>query len=244
MKKQNDNIYAQPVGPSPFKFDQKVASVFPDMIQRSVPGYAAVLHNIQLLARKYVQHNSLCYDLGCSLGAASLAMSYGNQQSGVEIIGIDNSAAMIERCQSNIDNFKHHTPIKLVAGDILEQNFSNASMVVLNYTLQFISLEHRAGLLSSIYRGLLPGGILVISEKLHFEDPTINQLIIDLHHQFKRENGYSELEISQKRNALENVLVPETLETHIKRLQSVGFEKVSCWNQNLNFASFIAFKPS
>jgi tRNA (cmo5U34)-methyltransferase len=243
MSNSNDNIYAQPIGHTPFKFDKRVASVFPDMIQRSVPGYSDVMHNIQLLAAKYVQPKSNCYDLGCSLGAVCLAMSCGNTQPNVEIIGIDNSTAMIERCQNNIDSYKHSTPIKLVTGDILKHSYQNASMVVLNYTLQFISLEQRELLLSRVYQGMLPGGILVISEKLHFEDPFINQLMIDLHHQFKRENGYSDLEISQKRNALENVLVPETMAKHIERLQSSGFEKVNCWNQQLNFASFIAFKP-
>lgn len=243
MSNSNDNIYAQPLGPTPFKFDKRVASVFPDMIQRSVPGYADVLHNIQLLATQYVQPDSNCYDLGCSLGAVCLAMSCGNKHLNVNVIGIDNSTAMIERCQNNIDNYKHATPIKLVNGDILQHQYQNASMVVLNYTLQFISLELREQLLANVFAGMLPGGILVISEKLHFEDPSVNQLIIDLHHQFKRENGYSDLEISQKRNALENVLIPETMQSHINRLKSAGFEKVHCWNQQLNFASFIAFKP-
>ena len=243
MSNSNDNIYAQPLDNTPFKFDKRVASVFPDMIQRSVPGYAEVMHNIQLLAAKFVQPNSNCYDLGCSLGAVSLAISCGNTQSNVEVIGIDNSNAMIERCQNNIDNYKHSTPINLVVGDILEHPYEQASMVVLNYTLQFISIELRAELLKSVFEGMKPGGILVISEKLRFEDPFVNQLMIDLHHQFKRENGYSDLEISQKRNALENVLVPETMQSHIDRFKSVGFEKLSCWNQQLNFASFIAFKP-
>jgi tRNA (cmo5U34)-methyltransferase len=150
---------------------------------------------------------------------------------------------MIERCQNNIDNYKHSTPIKLVSDDILQHQYQNASMVVLNYTLQFVSVELREPLLANIFSGMLPGGILIISEKLHFEDPFVNQLMIDLHHQFKRENGYSDLEISQKRNALENVLVPETMQCHINRLESTGFEKVNCWNQQLNFASIIAFKP-
>ncbi len=243
MNNSNDNIYAEPTQPAPFRFDSKVASVFPDMIKRSVPGYTEVLHNIQLIAQKHIQTDSHCYDLGCSLGAASLAMSYGNQQQNVEIIGIDNSPAMIERCQNNIDNFKHQTPIRLIAGDLLEQNFHTASMVVLNYTLQFIPLAQREPLLARLFEAMLPGGVLLISEKLHFDDPVINDLLIELHHQFKRENGYSELEISQKRNALENVLVPETMETHLNRLEQIGFKPVKCWHQQLNFASIIAFKP-
>lgn len=238
----NDNLFAEPVIHAPFQFDDKVASVFPDMIKRSVPGYSDVLKNIQLLANKFVQPNSKCYDLGCSLGAVCLAMSYGVNQIGVEIIGVDNSVSMIERCQNNIDSFKHSTPISLISKDINEINFSNVSMAVLNYTLQFIPHDKRERLIRSIYEGLLPGGVIVISEKLVFENPIINELMIDLHHQFKRDNGYSELEISQKRNALENVLIPETMSAHIERLKTVGFKHVNCWNQQLNFCSFIAIK--
>lgn len=240
--KQNDQIYANKQASNPFKFDQKVAAVFPDMIKRSVPGYQNIIHNIQQLAEKYVTENSVCYDLGCSLGAASLALSHGNRYSGVKIIAVDNSAAMIERCATNISGFKHTTPIELVQADIQSLVIDNASMVVLNYTLQFIPQTLRLDVLKRIYQGMNDGGILLLSEKIIFSDETVNQLMIELHHQFKRENGYSELEISQKRNALETVLVPETMSSHLQRLQDIGFSHVSCYQQQLNFASFIAIK--
>lgn len=242
MSKQNDQIYADKQASSPFRFDQKVAAVFPDMIKRSVPGYENIIHNIQQFAEKYVTENSVCYDLGCSLGAASLAISYGNRHNGVKIIAVDNSSAMIERCASNISGFKHKTPIELVQADIQQLTIVNASMVVLNYTLQFIPQALRLDVLASIYQGMNNNGILLLSEKIIFSDETVNQLMIDLHHQFKRENGYSELEISQKRNALETVLVPETMSSHIQRLKDIGFSHVSCYQQQLNFASFIAIK--
>ncbi len=242
MSYNNDQIYANPQSANPFKFDQKVAAVFPDMIKRSVPGYENIIHNIQQLASQYIAMNSNGYDLGCSLGAASLAMSHGNQQTGVKIIAVDNSAAMIERCATNIDGFKHQTPIELIQADIQQIEINNASMVVLNYTLQFIPQALRLKVLQQIYRGMRAGGMLLLSEKIIFSDDTINRLMIELHHQFKRENGYSELEISQKRNALETVLVPETMSNHIQRLQNIGFAHVSCYQQQLNFASFIAIK--
>ncbi len=242
MSNKNDQIYASRQSATPFKFDQKVAAVFPDMIKRSVPGYGNIIHNIQQLAEKYITKNSQAYDLGCSLGAASLAMSHGNRQSGVKIIAVDNSAAMMERCETNIDGFKHQTPIELIQADIQKIAINNASMVVLNYTLQFIAQPLRLKVLQGIYQGMNSGGILLLSEKIIFDDDKVNQLMIELHHQFKRENGYSELEISQKRNALETVLVPETLACHIGRLQDVGFAHVSCYQQQLNFCSFIAIK--
>ena len=242
MDENSDQIYKieQPSGP--FRFDQRVVAVFPDMIKRSVPGYQQVIETIQKLASIYVTKDSNCYDLGCSLGAATLAMSYGIQKDGVSIIGVDNSSAMIERCSNNIQGFKHDTPIKLVQDDIQNINIENASMVVLNYTLQFIPQTLRKEVLQKIYDGMLPGGTLLISEKIIFPDDKINQLMIDLHHQFKRENGYSDLEISQKRSALETVLVPETMCEHIERLKNIGFPNVSCFQQQLNFASFVAIK--
>jgi len=242
MTSSNDNIYAQKQSANPFQFDEKVAAVFPDMIKRSVPGYAEVIHHIGLLSSLYILPKTNGYDLGCSLGAATLAMSCGNKQSGVEIIGVDNSSAMIERCSNNIDNFKHQTPIKLIKENIQSVNIKNASMVVLNYTLQFIPQKERYDVLNSIFQGMVSDGILVLSEKIIFSDEQINQLMIKLHHQFKRDNGYSELEISQKRNALETVLVPEERNSHIERLQQIGFKHVGCLQQTLNFATFIAIK--
>lgn len=242
MQDKKDTIFSVPQSKTPFSFDSSVAEVFPDMIKRSVPGYATIIQNIEKLAERYVTENTNCYDLGCSLGAASLSMSKGIQTQNNKIIGIDNSSAMLTRCQQHIDAFKHATPIELHQADITEFNIENASMVVLNFTLQFVPLEQRAKLLKSIHQGLNPGGILVLSEKIKFADNEVNQLLIDLHHQFKKENGYSDLEISQKRNSLENVLIPETLDEHLSRLNHVGFKHASCWHQQFNFVSLLAIK--
>lgn len=242
MPDKKDSIFSKPVPKLPFNFDKNVAEVFPDMIERSVPGYSRILNNISKFAQCFVTHESNCYDLGCSLGAVSLAINQGIDQNKVQIIGVDNSNAMIERCKQHVSAFKHNAPITLIEADIQDVEISNASMVVLNFTLQFIPKSDRELLLEKICQGLNPGGVLVLSEKIQYEDPEINQLMIDLHHQFKRENGYSDLEISQKRNALENVLVPETLETHKARLKQVGFKHVSCWLKEYNFASFLAVK--
>ena len=242
MAKKTDDIYSKPVASSPFNFDQSVAEVFPDMIERSVPGYSRIINNISKFAAHFVTDNSHCYDLGCSLGAVSLAISQGVEASNVSIIGVDNSAAMIARCQTHINAFKHNVPIQLLEDDIRNIKIENASLAVLNFTLQFIAKSDRESLLDNVCKGLIPGGALILSEKIRFEDPELDELMIKLHHQFKRENGYSDLEISQKRNALENVLIPETLETHKARLKQVGFKHVACWLKEYNFASFIAVK--
>ena len=240
---QHDNLFASPLGKVPgFAFDQAVVDVFPDMIQRSVPGYQTIINLCGELAARFVQDDSNCYDLGCSLGASTLALRKQITQRGVKIVAVDNSAAMLERCATVLHEDTATTPVELVEADICDIEISNASLVVMNFTLQFIATEKRQALLEKIYAGLNPGGCLVISEKLLFEPESLNQLLSELPHQFKRAQGYSDLEISQKRDSLENVLIPETLETHIKRIRACGFNSASPWFQCFNFASLVAIK--
>ena len=238
-----DDLFASPLGNVPrFAFDQAVVDVFPDMIQRSVPGYQTIINLCGELAARFVQADSNCYDLGCSLGASSLAIRQQIQQPGVSIIAVDNSAAMLARCQTLLQSDQAATAVELVEADICDIEINNASLVVMNFTLQFIAIEKRQALLEKIYAGLNPGGCLVISEKLLFEPESLNQLLSELHHQFKSAQGYSDLEISQKRDSLENILIPETLETHINRIKACGFNSASPWFQCFNFASLVAVK--
>lgn len=241
MNLTKDSLYSQPLGQiSAFAFDDNVAHVFTDMISRSVPGYQTMIAAIGLLASRFAKPHSVCYDLGCSLGAASFAMRQNISVENCKIIAVDNSQAMLSRFESVLTQEK--TPIELHCADIREIEIKNASIVVLNFTLQFLPVEDREKLLTKIYEGLLPNGALIISEKLAFEDARQHELQIDLHHEFKKAQGYSQLEISQKRTALENVLIPETFSTHQNRLKSVGFTSAELWFQYFNFASFIALK--
>lgn len=245
--KQVDTVYADPLASiEQFRFDDNVAAVFADMIKRSVPGYSTILNMIGDITERYGQDNSQCYDLGCSLGAATLAMRHKLAASGCLIISVDNSAAMIDRCKKTIEldtkSKPDLTPVKLQCCDIGDVQIENASVVVLNFTLQFIPLEQRQNIIQSIYNGLLPGGILLLSEKVMFEDEPHQQLLTELYHNFKRNNGYSDLEIAQKRTALENFLQPETIDTHKQRLKDTGFASADVWFQCLTFASVIAIK--
>jgi tRNA (cmo5U34)-methyltransferase len=225
-----------------FQFDEKVAAVFPDMIQRSVPGYTTILNMIGNMSERYVQAQSHCYDLGCSLGAATLAIRQGVKAENCKIIAVDNSSAMIDRCRKMINVDKGQVPVELHCADIQSINIQKASMVVINFTLQFIPLEERQAIIQKIYNGMLPGGVLLISEKIRFDDEPHQQLMTELYHNFKRTNGYSELEIAQKRMALENVLQPETIDAHKNRIKSAGFTSIDVWFQCFTFASFIAIK--
>lgn len=238
-----DTIFAAPIEKlGDFTFDEAVAEVFPDMIQRSVPGYSNIITAIGMLANRFVTDNSNVYDLGCSRGAGILSIRRNIADKQATIIGVDNSEPMVERCRHHLNAYHSDIPVDILCDDIRHIEIKNASMVVLNFTLQFLPPEDRLQLLEKIYRGLNPNGVLVLSEKFRFEDEMMNDLLIDLHHTFKRANGYSELEVSQKRTALENVMRTDSIDTHRKRLKQAGFEKVELWFQCFNFGSIVAVK--
>jgi tRNA (cmo5U34)-methyltransferase len=230
----------------PFRFNEAVAEVFPDMLRRSIPGYAASIEAIGSLAARYVKPKTNCYDLGCSLGAATLAMRQGICTEGCQIIAIDNAEAMTNRCQQLIaeDDARNQrqTPVTILRGDIRDSLIENASMVVMNYTLQFLELDDRDAMIAQIYAGMLPGGCLVLSEKVVDEDEHMEDLLVDLHYEHKRRNEYSALEISRKRAALENVLLPESVAAHRQRLQNAGFSPAAVWLRYFNFVSIVAIK--
>ena len=245
MTNSPDRIYATPQPQvSDFAFNEDVVRVFPDMIKRSVPGYPTIVENLGVLAAQFAQPGSALYDLGCSLGAVTQAMRRHVKSEGCRVIGVDNSAAMVTRCHEYLhaqdSMFQELLPYELIEGDILALDFQPASVVALNFTLQFIEPERRLELLTRIRQSLLPGGALILSEKLRFEDEAEQALLTDLHIAFKRANGYSELEIAQKRSALENVMKPDSLQQHRERLLAAGFRQVTPWFQCLNFASLMA----
>jgi tRNA (cmo5U34)-methyltransferase len=242
--KKPDAIYATALDEIiDFRFDERVVDVFPDMIQRSVPGYGTMISLIGVLAAKYAQANSHCYDLGCSLGAVSWAMRQRIRQPDCDIIAVDNSQAMIERGQQLLASDASSTiPVKMLCANIQDVTIENASIVVLNFTLQFIPLAERPALIKRIYQGLKPRGILILSEKITFDELARAHFHMESHHEFKRANGYSDLEISQKRTALEKVLIPETLACHQQRLKNAGFDFSDVWFQCFNFTSLVAVK--
>lgn len=243
MSDSKDTLFSQP---RPhlvdFAFDEQVARVFPDMIRRSVPGYDTIIAMLGVFAHHYVQPHSRVYDLGCSQGAATLALRRHISAPDVKIVAVDNAPAMIERCQHNIAADLSPSEVELRCEDIQHTVIENASLVALNFTLQFLPPDQRAGMLARIAQGLNPGGVLVLSEKICFADAGQQTLFTDLHHDFKRLNGYSDLEISQKRQAIENVLIPDTIEQHKARLLANGFGTVHCWFQCFNFVSLLAIR--
>jgi len=242
---ERDQLYAHPREHiADFAFDERVARVFDDMIGRSVPGYHTILKMTGMLAARHALAGTRCYDLGCSLGAGALAMATGIQVADCPVIAVDQSAAMLERARELLGRTGQadRAAIQLVEADVREQPIERASLVALNFTLQFIPRPERDALLNRIGRGLRPGGVLILSEKIRFDDPWRDALHTDYHHAYKQANGYSELEIAQKRSALEDVLVPETLAAHRQRLQQAGFQRVETWFRCFNFVSLLAWR--
>ncbi len=225
-----------------FVFDETVAAVFDDMIRRSVPGYATVIAMTKIFAEHYAQADSACYDLGCSLGAGTLAMRQGIAQSGCQIVAVDNSAAMVQRCSELVAADGGEVPVEVRLADIRDVPIENASLVVMNFTLQFFAPDKRDAMIAKIYDGLRPGGVLLLSEKTVFDDADKQVFMTDMYHEFKKLMGYSDMEVAQKRKALENVLLPETPQAHRQRLENAGFAKIHLWFQCFNFISLAAFK--
>ncbi|MFT7245307.1 MAG: tRNA (cmo5U34)-methyltransferase [Candidatus Azotimanducaceae bacterium] len=239
---QTDRIYAEQVeNIDGFRFDAVVADVFENMITRSVPGYSLMLDMIGVLADRFAQPNTQCYDLGCSLGAATLKLRQ-HLPASCHLIGVDTSAAMVERCRANVARDRSQASVEIQQQAVQDTRIENASIVVMNFTLQFIPEAERIQTLKSIADGLVPGGILILAEKLHFEDAKEQAQMVDLHHEFKRAQGYSDLEIAQKRASLENVLIPNTEAEHIDRLLAAGFESARLYVRCFNFVSLLAIK--
>jgi tRNA (cmo5U34)-methyltransferase len=238
-----DNIFSSPRNRvEDFSFDKKVVAVFPDMIKRSVPGYENVIIMSGLFAERFAQAGSNVYDLGCSLGATTLALRSRISVPGVKIIAVDNSPDMIGRCREILTADEGKAPVELLCEDIRNVDFQDNSMTVLNFTLQFLPPEDREPLLQRIYESMLPGAALVLSEKITFSEKRNSELFMDIYHSWKAYNGYSEMEIQQKRTALENVLIPDTIPQHSARLEKIGFKRCELWFQCFNFMSMVAFK--
>jgi tRNA (cmo5U34)-methyltransferase len=238
-----DKIFATPQQKvDPFQFNEKVAQCFDDMVERSVPFYHQI-HTLyaQILEKKNLFQGQI-YDLGCSTGStfAFLEKYFKNTSSEVHYCGIDQSTAMIKKAKEKLSSSRHH--IELVAGDISDISFRPANAIIMNYTLQFIPLVQRASILKKIYDSLEPGGLFLMSEKIKSPSVSVHDLMVDLYYDFKRQNGYSEMEIAQKREALDNVLVPLDMEEQLALMRLMGFKACDVIFRWYNFSTFIAIK--
>lgn len=239
---KKDNLFNKQGKTKDFIFDEAVVEVFPDMINRSVPGYGDIIQSAGRIAQKFVQPNTKVFDIGCSLGATSLSISRALPPSFCKIIAIDSAQAMVERCKRVVAQYALPNSIEVKCEDANHSKIDNASLVCMNFVLQFISKECRQALLNKVASGTNKQGALLLSEKIRLDCEASNALLIDLHHAYKKDNGYSELEIAQKRAALENVMLTDTIDIHKARLIQAGFSQVTVWFQHYNFISLLAVK--
>lgn len=227
---------------SDFKFGANVAKVFDDMVNRSVPYYNEIQRMMAELAADHAKEGSFVYDLGCSTGTTMIGMNT-MVSPDIRFIGIDDSQEMLDKCRSKLTEIGFSREYELQCADLNKGvKINNASVVVLCLTLQFVRPIYREQLLRSIYTGLNSGGVLILVEKILAEDSLFNRDFIEYYYNYKRRNHYSEMEISQKREALENVLVPYKLSENISMLRDQGFAHCEVFFKWYNFAGLIATK--
>lgn len=240
-----DKVFAKEIEKiSDFKFNQDVASVFDDMVSRSIPNYHEIHKIIIDLVRRAYRGGTI-YDFGCSTGTTMLLIAdylRKNEKELPKFIGIDTSKPMLEKAAQKLKSHKLLDHVELIEDSITDIKVENAGMAIMNYTLQFLPLDQRLEVLKNINNGLNDGGYFVLAEKIICQDEEIDELLVDLYYDFKRRNGYSEMEISQKREALENVLIPLTPKQQLEMLNEAGFKKSEMIFRWYNFACYLCMK--
>ena len=239
---ESDKLFDNGRYPLPFSFNREVAQVFDDMVQRSIPLYREVNEYVLEWALHYAQEDSRIYDIGCSTGTTLDLLGRHLEHSNVELIGIDLSESMIARASKKLNSSHMRHKITLIQKDIMDVEIKGASVVIVNYTLQFLPIHQRRKLLKSIYDGMAPGGLLFVSEKIRSPIPEFQETATFIYEGFKENQGYSRTEIERKKEALDQVLIPLTEEEQKKFIIESGFhfcESVIKWN---NFVSLVALK--
>ncbi|MCP4672091.1 MAG: carboxy-S-adenosyl-L-methionine synthase CmoA [Desulfobacula sp.] len=245
-KMEKDQVFAcKKDKVKPFEFNEEVADVFDDMLNRSVPLYAQSIKRQAQLTAQFYQNNSWIYDLGCSHGNLGIKILDQFKKRGFStfsMVGVDNSIPMIEKYYKRLGKHGNTGQIELVCGFLEDIKIKNASVVLINLTLQFLDVKKRDDLIKKIFKGMNSKGILLLTEKVIHPSEFVNDLQMEFYKKFKIENGYSRLEISQKRDALEKVLIPDTIQTHENRILKAGFTHFDVWLKWFNFASMVAIK--
>ena len=239
-----DNLFKHKLSKVPkFLFDEQVADVFDNMIARSIPVYREVHEILGDIVRRYFSSEGVIYDLGCSTGETLIYLlrELENNNKTATVIGVDNSESMLEKCRKKLPK-KSFDRITLIQQGLDTIELQRCDLVVINYTLQFLKTSSREGLLRRVQSKLKSGGLLFLSEKVKSYDKDIGRVMTDLHQDFKRRNGYSELEIAQKKEALENVLIPLSPEEQVAMMTRAGFQSSELIFRRYNFATYIGLK--
>lgn len=211
-----------------FEFDEEVVNVFPDMIRRSVPGYETMISMSGLIIARQIKSNGVVYDLGCSLGASTLAILEQYKGNALRILAVDKSKEMIDKAKKTIRDKR----VQFICADVRQLDFESADAILCNFIIQFLPRDDRNAFISKIFKSMKVGATLVVSEKISAPD------YIPIHESWKKANGYSALEVSQKRKSLEKIMVVDSEQEHMERFEVAGFQRIHQWYRCLNWASF------
>jgi tRNA (cmo5U34)-methyltransferase len=243
MTRSTDRLYQTDTVPEDFDFNERVIEVFDDMLDRSIPFYQQVITETAKLLASILEPGDTVCDLGCATGSTLLHLAQKLADQNIKFLGIDASPAMLKKARQKAEFYAEHRQIAFKQQDITDLAIPGTGAFILNYTLQFIRPVQRPVLIEGLYSNLRPGGVLILSEKTILPDKRLNRIFIDIYHDFKREQGYSDLEIARKREALENILIPFSVDENKDLLSRAGFEPAACFFQWFNFSSFVAIKP-
>lgn len=243
LKAEKDTVFETDQKPADFSFNKEVAAVFDDMVSRSVPYYGEMQRMTVELVGDFARDNTYVYDIGCSTGTTLALIDRHIPHIQASLVGMDNSKEMLSKAKEKLGTIGLVHPYELQCVDIHKQlPLQNASVVTMLLTLQFVRPLYREKIVRQIAEGLNEGGCLLLIEKITSEETTFNRLFIEHYYDFKRRNGYSEMEISKKREALENVLIPYRVEENVELLQTSGFRHVEMFFRWYNFCGIIAMK--
>lgn len=242
MKKKDTLYAAKRARIEDFDFGERTASVFDEMLSRSVPFYAEIQRMVVELAGDFVKESTTVYDLGCSTGTTLAQLAHAHRDSHVRLVGVDSSESMLAQAKEKLADAGCLSRSTLIPVDVNDVEIENASVVIMVLTLQFVRPPNRENVIRRIHRGLVDGGALILVEKVLCDDPRLNRLFIEHYLAFKRRQGYSELEIAQKREALENVLIPYRIEEDLGLLARNGFGPADTFFRWYNFAGLLAVK--
>lgn len=237
-----DNLYATGRVDEDFSFNDRVAEVFDDMLERSIPFYRTVMDGMAQLLACRLPEGATLYDLGSSTGTTLLELTRRLAAKNFRYIGIDNAPAMVAKARQKSAQFGKSGMLQFRLDDITCCPLPGASAIICNYTLQFLRPVTRQAFIERLHRELIEGGLLILSEKTISPAGRLNRDFIEMYHAFKKRQGYSELEISAKREALENVLIPFSVDENIALLRNAGFEEIDIFFKWFNFSSIIALK--